>query len=122
MAIRILLVDDQPMVRQGLRMFLSLDADLEVIGEARNGYEAVNFATRLKPDVILMDLMMPQLNGIEATDLLRIYDRATTIIALSISEDPALIEAVIRAGANAYFSKGVETEKLITMIKGLVRL
>lgn len=122
MAIRILVVDDQPMVRQGLRMYLSLDADLEVIGEATNGYEAVNFAMRLKPDVILMDLMMPQLNGIEATDLLRTYDSATTIIALSNSEDPALIEAMMQAGANAYFSKGIETEKLITVIKELVSL
>ena len=119
MAIRILVVDDQPMVRRGLRMFLSLDADLEIVGEATNGYEAINLVDTLNPDIILMDLMMPQMNGIEATAFLRQNANTSIIIALSSSQDPTLIDAVLQAGANAYFSKGIQTEKLITVIKSL---
>lgn len=121
MAIRILLADDQPLVRQGLRMFLSLDAELEIVGEAANGYEVIRLANVLKPDVILMDLIMPQMDGVEATASLRSGDNSIAIIALSHSQDPALIEAVTRAGADLYLSKGIQTEKLITAIKHSLR-
>jgi len=120
MTIRILIVDDQPMVRQGLRMYLSLDKDLEIIGEATNGHEAITLANALKPDVILMDIMMPRMTGIEATAFLRTNDKTTIMIALSHNQDPALINAIMQAGANAYFSKGVQTDKLITVIKTLL--
>lgn len=117
MAIRILVVDDQPLVRRGLRMFLSLDANLEIVGEATNGHEAIKLAGMLKPDVILMDMMMPHMNGIEATAFLRTNDNTTMIIALSSSQDQTLIDAILKAGANAFLSKEVHTGELITLIK-----
>jgi len=120
MAIRILLVDDQSIVRQGLRMFLSLDDALEIVGEAANGYEAITQVDALKPDVILMDLLMPQMNGVEATAQLRMQGNKVAIIALSQNQNPALIDAVIEAGANAYLPKEVQTEELITVIKNTI--
>lgn len=117
MVIRILVVDDQPIVRRGLRMYLSLDTSLEIVGEAANGHEAIQLSELLKPDVILMDIMMPEMNGIEATANVRSKGANITIIALSHSQDPLLINAAIQAGANIYLSKDVQTEQLIRAIK-----
>lgn len=100
-------------------MYLSLDATLEIVGEATNGYEAIQLAELLKPDVILMDLMMPGMDGIEATAQVRSTSSNITIIALSHSQDPLQIEAVLKAGANAYFSKDVQTEQLLMAIKNI---
>lgn len=121
MAIRVLLVDDQLIVRRGLRMFLSLDTELEIVGEATNGYEAIELSNQLQPDVILMDLMMPKMDGIEATARLRSQGITTIIIALSHSQDRTIINAALESGANAYFSKVVQTEDLIAAIKGASR-
>jgi DNA-binding NarL/FixJ family response regulator len=101
-------------------MFLSLDSDLEIVCEATNGYEAVGIAKMLKPDVILMDLMMPQMNGIEATALLRADGIQADIIALSQCQDKRVIEAVMKAGANFFLPKEVHNEELITVIKRVV--
>ena len=98
MTIRILIADDHSVVRQGLHMFLSLDSELEIVGEATNGLEAVNQARKLKPDVVLMDLIMPQMDGITAIEIIRHELPDVEVIALtSVLEDTAVIGA-IKAG------------------------
>ncbi len=117
MAIRILIVDDHGVVRQGLRMFLALDPELEVIGEAVNGAEAVNLTRQLKPDVVLMDLLMPVMDGITAIAAIRSEMPDTEVLALtSVLEDASVIGAV-RAGAIGYLLKDTESEELRRAIK-----
>jgi DNA-binding NarL/FixJ family response regulator len=116
-AIRILLADDHSVVRQGLKMFLGLDADLEVVGEAKNGQEAVRLATELRPDVVLMDLLMPVMDGIAATGAIRRELPDTEVIALtSVLEDASVVSAV-RAGAIGYLLKDTESDALVRAIK-----
>ncbi len=117
MTIRILIADDHAVVRQGLRMFLGLDPDLEVIGEAVDGKQALQMARQIQPDVVLMDLLMPGMNGIEATAAIRAEMPDVEVIALtSVLEDNAVIGAV-RAGAIGYLLKDTESEELIRAIK-----
>ncbi len=117
MTIRILITDDHLVVRQGLRMFLSDDADIEVVGEAANGEESVQRAHELKPDVVLMDMLMPVMDGIAATAQIRRELPDTEVIALtSVLEDDAVIGAV-KAGAIGYLLKDADPEELRTAIK-----
>jgi DNA-binding NarL/FixJ family response regulator len=117
MTIRILLVDDHSVVRQGLRMFLSLDPDLEVIGEAENGAEAVKLTAELKPDVVLMDLLMPVMDGITAIGEIRRDTPDTEVIALtSVLEDASVVGAV-KAGAIGYLLKDTQSDELRRAIK-----
>ena len=112
MATRILITDDHGVVRQGLRMFLSLEPDLEVVGEASNGSEALSLARELKPDVVLMDLLMPVMDGIEATEAIRTEMPEVEVVALtSVLEDTSVSEAV-RAGAIGYLLKDTDAEEL----------
>ena len=117
MTIRILIVDDHSVVRQGLRMFLSLDPELEVIGEAADGAEALKKAHELKPDVVLMDLLMPVMDGITAIGIIRRELPDTEVIALtSVLEDSSVIGAV-RAGAIGYLLKDTQADELRRAIK-----
>jgi DNA-binding NarL/FixJ family response regulator len=117
MVIRIMITDDHKVVRQGLKMFLQLDPELEVIGEAENGADAITRAHELKPDVILMDLLMPVMGGIEAIGRLRAELPDTEIIAItSVLEDEAVIGAV-RAGAIGYLLKDTDADALCRAIK-----
>ena len=117
MAIRILIVDDHSVVRQGLRMFLSLDPELDVIGEAADGAEALKKAHELKPDVVLMDLLMPVMDGITAIGIIRRELPDTEVIALtSVLEDSSVIGAV-RAGAIGYLLKDTQADELRRAIK-----
>lgn len=117
MTIRILLVDDHAVVRQGLRMFLSLDPELEVVGEAADGAEGLRAARELKPDVVLMDLLMPGVDGIAATAAIRGELPNTEVIALtSVLEDEAVFGAV-RAGAIGYLLKDTQADELCRAIK-----
>jgi two-component system, NarL family, response regulator LiaR len=117
MPIRILIVDDHSVVRQGLRMFLSRDEELEIIGEAENGAQAVSLATELRPDVILMDMLMPVMDGIEATGTIRKTMPDTEVIALtSVLEDAAIVGA-IKAGAIGYLLKDTQAAELRRAIK-----
>ncbi len=116
MAIRILITDDHQVVRQGLRMFLSDDPEMDVVGEAPDGAEAVRLAHELRPDVVLMDMLMPVMDGIAATAQIRRELPDTEVIALtSVLEDSAVIGAV-KAGAIGYLLKDAEPEELRTAI------
>lgn len=117
MAIRIVITDDHGVVRQGLRMYLSLDPDFEVVGEASDGREAVELARKLEPDVVLMDLLMPVMDGIEATGAIRKELPEVEVIALtSVLEDTSVTGAV-RAGAIGYLLKDTDAEELSRAIK-----
>jgi DNA-binding NarL/FixJ family response regulator len=117
MPIRILVVDDHSVVRQGLKMFLGLDPDLEIVGEAENGAEAVKLTAELKPDVVLMDMLMPVMDGIEATRAIRGTMPDTEVIALtSVLEDAAVVGA-IKAGAIGYLLKDTQSDELRRAIK-----
>src|ERR687893_2384324 len=117
MTVRILITDDHSVVRQGLRMFLSLDPEFDVVGEAENGQDALTMARELRPDVVLMDLLMPVMNGIEATKAIRAEMPDVEVIALtSILEDASVSDAV-RAGAIGYLLKDTEADELGRAIK-----
>lgn len=114
---RVLLADDHRVVRQGLRMFLALDEDLEIVGEAENGKEALHLAGDLGPDVVLMDLLMPVMDGIEATGRIRRELPDVEVMALtSVLEDASVAEA-IQAGAIGYLLKNTEPDELCRAIK-----
>jgi NarL family two-component system response regulator LiaR len=117
MAIRILIADDHAVVRQGLRMFLRLDPDLELVGEATNGKEVIDMVRDIMPDVVLMDLVMPEMDGILATEIIRREFPEVEIIALtSVLEDGSVVGA-IRAGAIGYLLKDTQAEELCRAIK-----
>jgi NarL family two-component system response regulator LiaR len=117
MTIHILIVDDHSVVRRGLRMFLEDDPDLRIVGEARDGAEAVDEARSLKPDVVLMDLLMPKMDGITATGIIRGELPDTEVIALtSVLEDASVVGAV-KAGAIGYLLKDTRSEELCQAIK-----
>jgi two-component system, NarL family, response regulator LiaR len=117
MAIRVVIADDHTVVREGLRMFLRLDPDLEVVGEAADGGEALHLAQQLRPDVVLMDLLMPVMDGIAATAAIRQELPETEVLALtSVLEDETVVGA-IRAGAIGYVLKDTRAETLCQAIK-----
>jgi two-component system, NarL family, response regulator LiaR len=117
MPIRLLIADDHSVVRQGLRMFLSLDPELDVVGEAKNGAEAVDLARSLQPDVVLMDLLMPVMDGITAIQTIRQEMPNVEVVALtSVLEDASIVGAV-RAGAIGYLLKDTEADELCHAIK-----
>jgi len=112
MATRILITDDHGVVRQGLRMFLSLEPDLEVVGEASNGREALALARELRPDVVLMDLLMPVMDGIEATQAIRSELPEVEVIALTSVLEDTSVSGAVRAGAIGYLLKDTDSEEL----------
>jgi NarL family two-component system response regulator LiaR len=117
MAIRILIADDHSVVRQGLRMFLGLDPELEVIGEARDGAEALLRAHELHPDVVLIDLLMPVMDGIAAIGAIRRELPDTEVIALTSVLDDSSVIGAVRAGAIGYLLKDTEADDLCRAIK-----
>lgn len=124
--ITVLIADDHALVRQGLRLFLANDPDLELVGEAADGEEAVRLATELVRDVVLMDLLLPKLDGIKATELVRKALPDTQVVALtSVLEDASVVGA-IKAGAIGYLLKNIEANELMDAIHaaaaGQVRL
>jgi NarL family two-component system response regulator LiaR len=119
--IRVLIADDHLVVRQGLRGFLETYADIQVVAGAENGAQAVALAREHVPDVILMDLLMPEMDGVEAIEQIMVFSPATHIIVLtSYTEDEYLFSAM-RAGARGYLLKDVEPEDLVNAIRAAVR-
>jgi NarL family two-component system response regulator LiaR len=118
--IRVMLVDDHNVVRSGLATFLKAYDDLELVGEARNGLEAVNLCHQKKPDVILMDLMMPEMDGIAATRAILADYPDTNIIAMTSFEDEELVQGVLAAGAISYLLKNVTSDELAKAIRDAV--
>ena len=115
--IRLLLVDDQSLFREGLSILLSIWDDLEIVGEAGNGEEAIAKSAELKPDVILMDLRMPKLDGVAATRHITANQPDTKVIVLTTFDDDELIFEGLRAGAVGYLLKDVKSDKLYEAIR-----
>ena len=118
---RILLVDDHTILREGLRAFLRYHDDMEVVGEARNGVEAIALVEQLRPDVILMDIAMPEMNGIEATQRICEQYPATQVLILTQHEDPQYILQLLQAGAAGYVLKDVVGTDLLTAVRTVAR-
>jgi two-component system response regulator NreC len=117
MSIRLLLVDDHKIMREGLRALISNEPDLTVVGEASDGRDAVALANECKPDVILMDVAMPDLNGVEATRQVLATLPGCRVVALSIHRDRRFVTHMMRAGASAYVLKGCSFEELVRAIR-----
>ena len=115
--IRVLLVDDHAMVRRGMRDFLSLHDDIEVVGEAADGSDAVTRADELQPDIVVMDLMMPNLDGIEATARIKAAHPELEVIALTSFIEEARVVAAIEAGASGFLLKDAEADELAAAIR-----
>jgi two-component system, NarL family, response regulator NreC len=118
---KILLADDHTIVRQGLKLIISSHADLQVIGEAANGREVLELAEKLKPDVILMDVAMPELNGIEATRRLREVSPRTKVLVLSMHKEAVYVREILKAGARGYILKDAIDTELISAIQSVAR-
>ena len=115
--IRVLLADDHRIVRQCLVSVLMFEPDIEVVGEADNGEKAIELARVLKPDVIVMDVTMPRIDGVEATRTVRQENPRVQVIGLSMHEEGDVAEAMRRAGACAYLSKGGPSRELVAAIR-----
>ena len=115
--IRVLIADDQPVVRQGLRTFLELHDDIEVVGEAEDGERALEAVAALEPDVVLMDLVMPRLDGIATIERLRTLGSPARIIVLTSFLDEDKVLPAVRAGAAGYLLKDVEPAELVRAIR-----
>lgn len=118
---RILLADDHAVVRNGFRFILSAQPDLEVVGEAAHGREAVESALALKPDVVVMDVTMPELNGIEATRRICEALPRTRVLALSMHKDAVYVREILRAGAKGYLLKDSSEADLLTAVRAVAR-
>lgn len=119
--ISVLVVDDHPVVRHGLRTFLETIEDVEIAGEAADGAQAVELAQRLLPDVVLMDLVMPELDGIEATRRIRELSPSTKVIVLTSFDDDEKVFPSIKAGAAGYLLKDVHPQELAEAIRKVHR-
>src|SRR4051794_28865141 len=119
--IRILLADDHAMVRQGFRMILGSQPDMEIIGEAGNGREAVEMSGKLLPDVIVMDVAMPELNGIEATRKIIAALPRSRILALSMHKDSVYVREILRAGARGYLLKDSIDSDLLAAVRAVAK-
>ena len=115
--IRVLVVDDHAVVREGLRAFLELQDSIEVVGEAGDGHEAVEQATRLVPDVVLMDLVMPRLDGLEAMRVLQASLPAMRVIVLTSFLDDAMLLPALRAGAAGYLLKNAQPQEIALAVR-----
>jgi DNA-binding NarL/FixJ family response regulator len=115
--IRLLLVDDQPAVRRGLRMRLALEADFLIAGEAENGMSALALISELRPDVVLMDAQMPRMDGIIATVALRAAFPETAVVILSLHDDEATRKQAAIAGAAAFLSKHTTDTALVDVLR-----
>ncbi len=119
--IKILLADDHTIVRQGLKLILSSQPDLQVVGEAANGREAVELAQKLRPDVVLLDVAMPELNGIEATRRMMETNPRVRILVLSMHKEAVYVREILKAGARGYLLKDVIDTELLNAVRSVAR-
>lgn len=115
--IRVLLVDDQRLMRDGMRTLLSLEADISVVGEAGNGLEGLQQALDLRPDVVLMDIRMPGMNGVEGTRAIRAALPETRVLILTTFDDDDLVVEALREGAAGYLTKDLPAEEIAAAIR-----
>lgn len=120
MSIRVLIADDHHVVRRGLVFFLRTQKDLEIIGEAANGKEAVEQAKLLKPDIILMDLVMPEMDGIQATKIIKQEQPDIKIMMLTSFSDQDHVIPALEAGASGFQLKDIQPDELVTSIKKII--
>ncbi len=120
MAIRILLDDDHKIVRDGLRSLLEQQPDMQVIAEAEDGRQAIELARKLSPDVIIMDVAMPEMNGIEATRQITNQTSQIKIIALSMYSDARFVAEMLKAGASSYLQKDCAFEQLALTVRDVI--
>ena len=118
---RIVLADDHALVRQGLSLILEAQPDMQIVGQAGNGHEAVELAQKLKPDVVIMDVAMPGLNGIEATRRLAEALPRTRVLALSMHKDSVYVREILRAGARGYLLKDSGDADLIAAVRAIAK-
>lgn len=118
---RILLADDHAVVRQGFRMILGAQADMEIVGEAGNGREAITMCESLHPDVVVMDVAMPELNGIEATRRIMEMTPHTRVLALSMHKDSVYVREILRAGARGYLLKDSIDVDLLAAVRAVAK-
>jgi len=121
MAIKVLLVDDHAIFRGGLRSMLAGDPEIDVVGEAENGRQAVGLARQLAPDVIVMDVTMPDLNGIDATHQVKKRSPGIQVLALSAHTDPRFVARILAAGASGYLPKDCAFDELCRAIHAVAR-
>jgi len=120
-AINILLADDHTIVRQGLKLILSAHSDLQIVGEAANGKEAVELAAKLKPDIVLLDVAMPELNGIEATRKMVEANSRLRVLILSMHKEAVYVRETLRAGARGYILKDAIDTELLNAVRSVAR-
>lgn len=120
MSIRVLIVDDHQVVRKGLVFFFRTQKDLEIVGEAANGKEAIILANSLKPDIILMDLVMPEMDGIEATKLIKQQHPEIKIMMLTSFSDQDHVIPALEAGASGFQLKDIQPDELVTSLKKIL--
>jgi DNA-binding NarL/FixJ family response regulator len=119
--IRVLLADDHAVVRRGFRMLLSAQPDMEVVGEASNGREAAELAAELQPEIVIMDVTMPELNGIEATRRISRDCPKVRVLALSMHKDAVYVREILRAGARGYLLKDSGERELLAAVRGVAQ-
>ena len=117
MSIKVLLGDDHRIMRQGLRSLLEKEPDIKVIGEAEDGYSTIELVRKLKPQVVVMDITMPNLNGIEATHQITKEVPGVKVLALSMHTDQRFVEEMLKAGATGYLPKDCASEELVCAIR-----
>ena len=116
-----MLADDHTIVRQGLKLILSAHSDLHVVGEAANGREAVELAAKLKPDIVLLDVAMPELNGIEATRKMVEANSRLRVLVLSMHKEAVYVREILRAGARGYILKDAIDTELLNAVRSVAR-
>ncbi|WP_375469965.1 response regulator [uncultured Nostoc sp.] len=119
--IRVLLVDDQGLIRQGLRVLLELEPDLEIVGEAENGEQAINLVAKFQPDVVLLDIRMPIMDGVAATREIQKRFAKTKILVLTTFDDDEYVSAALQNGAMGYLLKDTPSEELAVAIRAVYK-
>jgi len=119
--IRVLLVDDHAIVREGVKMILAKEPDFEVVGEAQDGRQALELVERMKPNVVVMDISMPEMGGIEATQQVKERYAGVNVIALTMHEDESYVFKLLRAGASGYVLKRAAAQDLVQAVRAAAK-